>query len=181
MNPCYCGYYGHPTRRCTCSKKALEYYRKKIGSPLLERIDLHIDVEPVPLGALMESGAEGETSSVIREREVRARGIQQRRYDHLERVTSNAKMPDRDMESYCKMEPFARRFLFRKIDQLQLSVRSFSRILKVSRTIADLAGSEKVELEHVGEAVAFRGLDRPMEVSQSKGNMGLNGYQDVFE
>lgn len=166
MNPCFCGYFGHPTRRCSCTKRALEYYRKKIGSPLLERIDLHIEAEPVLLGELMEFEKEGESSATIRERVLRARAVQLARYG--QGVSCNAQMPDREMESYCRMQDAARRFLLRKMDQLQLSARSYSRIMKVSRTIADLAGSEMVEMEHVGEAVGFRELDRPVEVKNGK-------------
>jgi len=177
MNPCFCGYYGHPTRRCTCSKRALEYYRKKIGSPLLERIDLCIEAEPVLLGELLAGETEGENSATIRERVLRARGIQQARYGHVKNIHCNARMPQAEMETYCRMEAFARRFLLRSLDQLQLSARSYSRILKVSRTIADLAGSEKVELEHVAEAVGFRGLDRPVE-GRSRGREANDKYND---
>jgi len=164
MNPCFCGYFGHPDRRCSCSKRALEYYRRKIAGPLLDRIDLHIEAEPVPLADLAEPDEDGESSAVIRQRVVKAREIQDRRFYKLKGVFSNARMPDKEISKYCPLEPVAKRFLFKQMEKMQLSVRAFSRILKLGRTIADLAGSKEVELEHVAEAVSFRGLDRAVNI-----------------
>jgi len=164
MNPCFCGYFGHPGRQCSCSKRALEYYRRKIAGPLLDRIELHIEAEPVPLSELAETEEEGECSAVIRQRVIRAREIQDRRYYKVKGVSCNARMPDKDISNYCLLDPVTRRFLFKQMEKLQLSVRAYSRILKLGRTIADLAGSKDVELEHVAEAVSFRGLDRAVNI-----------------
>ena len=168
MNPCYCGYYGHPTRRCTCSKKALEYYRRKASGPLLERIDLHVEAESLPVRELMQSAGNQEASAVIRQRVILAREMQSRRYQGLYGVHCNAQMPEQDLDRFCPIESHARKFLFQKIDELQLSARSYSRILKLSRTIADLAGSATIELEQVAEAVHFRCWDRPVEGKKNK-------------
>jgi magnesium chelatase family protein len=162
MNPCFCGYFGHPGRKCTCSSRALEYYRRKAASPLLERIDLHVQAESIPMSELMESDEKQESSETIRRRVIKARDRQSARYIGLAGIHGNASMPEREMESFCALDPFAKKFLLGKIDQMQLSARSYSRILKVSRTIADLAGSETIELPHVAEAVHFRCWDRVM-------------------
>jgi magnesium chelatase family protein len=164
MNPCFCGYFGHPTRKCSCSKRALEYYRRKIGGPLLDRIDLHIQAEPIPLSELAEEDEEAECSTDIRWRVLQAREIQERRYGMVKGVACNARMPDKDIPIYCRLDAFTKRFLFRQMEKLQLSARAYSRILKLGRTIADLAGSKDVELEHVAEAVSFRVLDRVVNV-----------------
>jgi magnesium chelatase family protein len=160
MNPCFCGYYGHPTRACTCSKRALEYYRRKTTGPLMDRIDLQVEVESVPLGELMASGRRSESSAAIRARVIRARAVQSERFKDMPGVFCTARMPEQDMEGHCKLETHARKFLFGRLDRLQVSARSYTRILKVGRTIADLAGSEKVEVEHAAEAVHFRGLEK---------------------
>jgi magnesium chelatase family protein len=160
MNPCFCGYYGHPTRPCTCSKRALEYYRQKTTGPLMDRIDLQVEVESVPLGELMIRRDPAESSAVIRARVVRARAMQSTRFQYLKEVNCNARMPEQDMDAYCLLDSHARRYLFGRLEKMQVSARSYTRILKVSRTIADLAGSETVEVEHVTEAVHFRGLER---------------------
>ena len=168
MNPCFCGYYGHPTRPCTCSKRALEYYRRKSSSPLLERIDLHVEADTVSVAELVECSKPGESSESIRERVVRARDIQLERYYGMAGVRCNARMPEKGMEGYCALEGHARKFLPIQIDKLQFSARSYSRILKIARTIADLAGSEVIELEHVAEAVHYRCWDRPVAGNRAK-------------
>lgn len=164
MNPCFCGYFGHATRPCTCTKKSLEYYRRKVSGPLMERIDLHVELASLPLSELMEERKQAESSESIRRRVIRAREIQSGRYREVAGLYCNARMPEQDMEKYCLVERVARKFLLGRMDMLKLSVRAYSRILKVGRTIADLAGSELVELEHVAEAIHFRCLDRPVEV-----------------
>jgi magnesium chelatase family protein len=171
MNPCFCGYHGHPTRKCSCSKKALEYYRKKSSSPLLERIDLHVKAEPVQIGELVGNREPSESSAEIRRRVVRAREIQVARLADIPGATCNAVIPQNKLEGFCPMEDRTRQFLLAKIDKLQLSARSYSRILKVSRTIADLAGKEMIELAHIAEAVSFRvweevGVDSPKRRSR---------------
>jgi magnesium chelatase family protein len=168
MNPCFCGYYGHPTRPCTCSKRALEYYRQKSSSPLLERIDLHVEATSLPLSELLAFHEPAESSAVIRERVIRARELQSVRFEGSKRIYCNARMPEQEIERHCALDSHCRKFLLTRIDRLQLSVRSYSRILKVSRTIADLAGSATVELEHVAEAISFKCLDRPLEVDKKK-------------
>jgi magnesium chelatase family protein len=162
MNPCLCGYFGHPKRSCTCSRNALYWYRRRISGPLLERIDLQIEVDPVPFAELMEAAATGESSLSIRQRVLKARIIQNQRFKHLPDTYCNAQMPDSDIAIYCPIEEHARKFLFRTMDQWQLSARSYSRILKLGRTIADLAGSAQIEMEHLAEALSFRSLDRTL-------------------
>ena len=160
MNPCFCGYHGHPTRPCTCSKQALENYRRKTCGPLMDRIDLQVEVESVPLGELMSTRVRSESSAAIRARVIKARSVQSERFKGIPAVFCNARMPEQDLERFCKLDAHARKFLFGRLDSLQVSARSYTRILKVGRTIADLAGSEKVEMEHVAEAVHFRGLEK---------------------
>jgi magnesium chelatase family protein len=169
MNPCFCGYYGSKTRECTCSRRALEFYRRKAGGPLLERIDLHIQAEPVPLSEWATDRAQPETSATIRERVVKARQLQAERYAAFPGVHCNARMPEQQLENFCALHTSGRKFLLARIDLLQLSARSYSRILKVSRTIADLAASPSIELEHIAEAVSLRALDRPLEISRGRG------------
>jgi magnesium chelatase family protein len=163
MNPCFCGYYGSKTRECTCSRQALEFYRRKAGGPLLERIDLHIQAEPIPLTEWAADRPPPESSAAIRKRVVKARHVQADRYAAFAGVHCNARMPEQQMENFCALDSNTRRFLLARIDLLQLSARSYSRILKVSRTIADLAASPSIELEHIAEAVSLRVLDRPLE------------------
>jgi magnesium chelatase family protein len=167
MNPCHCGYFGHPVRKCICSKRAIYWYRRKISGPLVERIDLHVEVESVPQEELMKTGPGSESSSAIRSRVVKARNIQLKRFSGTQGVHCNAHMPDPDIEKYCELEDCAKKFLLKTIGELQLSTRSFSRILKISRTIADLAGSKIIELSHVAEAIHFRSLDKPLVVKRA--------------
>jgi magnesium chelatase family protein len=137
------------------------WYRRRISGPLLERIDLHIEVESVSLAELMETHNTGECSASIKKRVVLARDIQTNRFQNIESVFCNAQIPDTFIDKYCIVEQAARKFLIRSIDQLQLSARSYTRILKVARTIADLKASKIIELPHVAEAIHFRGLDKP--------------------
>ena len=167
MNPCICGYFNHPLRNCTCSKRAIYWYRRKISGPLLERIDLHIEAESVPLYELVEMEP-GESSITIRHRVIKARRIQSARYKDQYHVHCNAQMKDEDIDKYCEVETHARKFLLKNMHLLQLSARSYNRILKISRTIADLAGSKCIELNHVAEAVHFRSLDKPLIIPYAK-------------
>jgi len=160
MNPCLCGYFGHPGRPCTCSRRALYWYRRRISGPLLDRIDLQVHVEPVQFYELMASTEPGESSATIRERVIQARSAQGIRFEHLLGTYCNAQMPDNELDHFCPLEEHARRFLFKTMDQWQLSARSYSRILKLGRTIADLAGSPEIQLEHLAEALSYRTLDR---------------------
>jgi magnesium chelatase family protein len=169
MNPCLCGYFGHPKRACTCSKAALYWYRRRISGPLLERIDLQVEVPPVPFDELMVTAIPGEPSLNIRGRVIKARAIQHQRFGYLTDTYCNAQISDSDLETYCQVEQHARKFLFKTMDQWQLSARSYSRILKLGRTIADLAGSDQIEMEHLAEAVSYRSLDRmPMKILEGK-------------
>jgi magnesium chelatase family protein len=168
MNPCLCGYLGHPLRGCTCSRRAIYWYRRRISGPLLERIDLHIEAEPVPLHELMEKNIPSENSGTIRGRVISARKIQYARFKEITNVHCNAQMPDKDIDSFCEIDGSARKFLLNRMHVLQLSARSYTRILKVGRTIADLAGKKIIELEHVAEAIHFRSLDKPLIVPYNK-------------
>ena len=160
MNPCLCGYFGHPKRACTCSKAALYWYRRRISGPLMDRIDLQVDVDPVPFEDLLDGPADCESSSDIRGRVLKARDLQNDRFGPLTNIYCNAQMPDSDIGVFCRMEEHARKYLCKAMGQWQLSARSYSRILKLGRTIADLAESGVIELEHIAEAVSFRTLDR---------------------
>ncbi len=164
MNPCICGYFGHPTRTCTCNKTALYWYRRKISGPLLERIDLHIEVDPLSGFEIVEQPGRPESSYLVRQRVIKARAIQSRRLRFYPGIYNNAQMPDKIIEKACQMEQETKAFLLRQIDVLQMSARSYSRVLKLSRTIADLAGSVIVDLPHVAEALHFRSLDRPLSI-----------------
>jgi len=178
MNPCLCGYFGHPRRACTCSRRALYWYRRRISGPLLERIDLQVDVDPVPFHELLESTEPGEPSAVIRQRVQNARTVQSRRFEQLPGIYCNAQMPDSEIARYCSLEEHARKFLFKTMDQWQLSARSYTRILKLGRSIADLAGAGQIELEHIAEALSYRSLDRtpgkpPVEKTKPRKDHGL--------
>jgi magnesium chelatase family protein len=167
MNPCPCGFLNHPQRECTCSHSAVHWYRRKISGPLLERIDLHVEVDAVPLADLMDKRP-AESSITIRERVIRARKIQSFRYADNPGIHCNAQMRDEDIDSYCFMDASAKRYLFGAMQEQQLSARSYSRILKVSRSIADLAQTEVIELAHVAEALHFRSLDKPLIIPTRK-------------
>lgn len=158
MNPCKCGYFGHPTRPCTCPPSAVERYRQRISGPLLDRIDLHVDVSPV---AYDELSAEepGECSAAILERVLAARAIQQSRFETTG-VLCNAHLPSRALRQVCRLDDAAAATLRAAFDRLGLSARAHDRILKVSRTIADLAGSKTIGAVHVAEALQYRSLDR---------------------
>lgn len=173
MNPCLCGYLGHPTRTCTCSGRAIYWYRRRVSSPLLERIDLQIEAEPQPLREVIEWKEMPETSAKIRDRVIRAREIQTARFRNEMPVYSNSQMPDQKLGKYCFLDPAVSRFLVTKMDALQLSVRSYTRILKVSRTIADLAGREQIALEHIAEAISYRCLDKPLTIPKSAKTSGF--------
>lgn len=158
MNPCPCGYFGHPTRRCTCSAHAVSRYLSRISGPLLDRLDLHIEVPPVEFDQLDSHAAE-ETSAAIRRRVNAARRIQNERFRGTG-ITCNARIrPDR-LHEFCRLSESGRTLLKKAFERLGLSARAYDRILKVCRTIADLDGSETIESAHVAEAVQYRSLDR---------------------
>ncbi|MBC7722644.1 MAG: YifB family Mg chelatase-like AAA ATPase, partial [Pedobacter sp.] len=159
MNPCPCGFYNHPDKDCTCPPGAVQKYLNKISGPLLDRIDLHVEVTPVAFSELSRA-ANGETSADIRERVISARQIQTERYKDQEGVYANAQMSSKQLREICRIEPSGEALLKRAMERLNLSARAYDRILKVSRTIADLAASENIKPEHLAEAIHYRSLDR---------------------
>jgi magnesium chelatase family protein len=159
MNPCPCGYHNHPDKECNCPPGAVLKYLNRISGPLLDRIDLHVEVVPVPYSQL--SGAEEEeTSSQIRERVVAARGIQLQRYRNYPGIYCNAQMNIRLLKEVCRIDAAGENLLKVAMTRLHLSARAYERILKVSRTIADLATSETIRPEYLAEAIQYRSLDR---------------------
>ena len=158
MNPCPCGYLGHPTRQCTCTDAARKRYRDKISGPLLDRIDIHIEVQPIDYDRL--SGKEkGESSKSIRERVNRARAVQNKRFEGTD-ISCNAKMSPRATRKYCILSEDAEKMLKNSFEAMGLSARAYDKILRIARTIADLDGSELIELPHIAEAIQYRSLDR---------------------
>ncbi|WP_418667955.1 YifB family Mg chelatase-like AAA ATPase [Allofournierella sp.] len=158
MNPCKCGYFGHPTRPCTCTPSAVERYRQRISGPLLDRIDLHVEVPPVAYGELSGPAA-GEPSAAIRARVLAAREVQRARYKAAG-VHCNAQLPSVLLRAACPLDKAAEATLKAAFDRLGLSARAYDRVLKVSRTIADLAGRETIGAAQVAEALQYRTLDR---------------------
>ena len=158
MNPCPCGYFGHPTHPCLCHPHAVERYMGKVSGPLLDRIDLHIEVESVPVGDL--TGKRGEEDSAsIRARVEKARAVQRERY-RGRAIACNARLDARTLNAFCPMTAAAEQLIKTAGERLGLSSRAYTRVIKVARTIADLAGSEKIDAAHVAEAVQYRSLDR---------------------
>jgi magnesium chelatase family protein len=159
MNPCPCGFYNHPEKECVCAPGVVQKYLNRLSGPLLDRIDLHVEVIPVPFSELSKSRL-SESSSSIRERVVGARIIQERRFEGMEGVYCNAQMSSRMLRKVCKINNESNEMLKTAMDRLGLSARAYDRILKVARTIADLANSEDIMTEHLAEAILYRSLDR---------------------
>jgi len=159
MNPCPCGFYGDPQRECTCTPFQVQKYRAKISGPLLDRIDMHIEVPPVKYQELAEDTG-GECSLTIRTRVQKARDIQKERFKKFKSVYCNAHMQTKHIRKYCILEKEAENLLKDAIERLGLSARAYDRILKVSRTIADLEAEEEIASHHVAEAIQYRSLDR---------------------
>lgn len=159
MNPCPCGYFNHPSKECVCSPGIVQKYLNKISGPLLDRIDLHVEVTPVSFDE-MSSERKEEKSAEIRERVVVAREIQNERFKETEGVYNNAQMQTRHLREVCRIEKEGQDLLRHAIDKLNLSGRAYDRILKVARTIADLESSEHIETGHLAEAIQYRSLDR---------------------
>jgi len=159
MNPCPCGYFNHPEKECTCSPIMVQKYLNKISGPLLDRIDLHVEVTPVPFSEL-SSTKMSENSGDVRERVMKARDIQAKRFEGNEGVYCNAQMSSKQLKEICVISTVGQNLLKTAMDRLNLSARAYDRILKVSRTIADLAGSEEIRPEHLAEAIQYRSLDR---------------------
>jgi magnesium chelatase family protein len=159
MNPCACGYFGDPKRECRCSPKQVESYRNRISGPLLDRIDIHVEAPAVEYKEL-SSEERAEPSAAIRERVLRARELQQHRFAGKSKCRSNAEMSPGLLKTHCKLDFEGREFLRRAMEELHLSARAYDRVLKVGRTIADLAGDVDIRSPHVLEAIQYRTLDR---------------------
>lgn len=159
MNPCPCGYYNHPEKECTCGPGIVQKYLNKVSGPLLDRIDLHVEVTPVAFSELSNQ-QNGEDSAAIRERVIKAREIQAARYNGENGVYANAQMSSKQLREICRISNVGENLLKRAMEKLNLSARAYDRILKVSRTIADLADSADIQPEHLAEAIHYRSLDR---------------------
>jgi len=159
MNPCPCGFFNHPERECTCPPGTVQKYLNKISGPLLDRIDLHVEVTPVAFTELSSSKT-SEPSETIRERVIKAREIQSERYKNSEGVYANAQMSSQQLKEVCTLSTVGQNLLKAAMQKLHLSARAYDRILKVSRTIADLAGSADIKPEYLAEAIQYRSLDR---------------------
>lgn len=159
MNPCPCGYYNHPEKPCICGSNTVQRYLSKISGPLLDRIDLHVEVTPVEFGDL-SSHRKSEPSEDIRKRVVAARALQAKRFEGNEKLHCNALMPTRVVREICQITDSGKQLLKIAMEKLGLSARAYDRILKVSRTIADMEGSKEIENHHLAEAINFRSLDR---------------------
>jgi magnesium chelatase family protein len=159
MNPCPCGYYNHPEKECVCGPGVVQRYLSKISGPLLDRIDLHVEVVPVSFDE-MTAQRKSESSADIRARVVKARDIQNERFKNQTSIFCNAMMPSQMVKEVCVINEAGVKLLKTAMERLGLSARAYDRILKVSRTIADLAGSEEIRIEHLAEAIQYRSLDR---------------------
>jgi len=161
MNPCRCGYYGHPTKACQCTFQEIKKYRSKLSGPIIDRIDIHLEVPPVEFKDLMKEPAKGSLDSkTIQERIIRVRKIQEKRYGSPSKV--NARLKPKEIKKYCILELKAQDFLEKVADKFNFSARSLHKILKVSRTIADLEESEIILKQHIAEAVQYRILEKPL-------------------
>lgn len=159
MNPCPCGYYNHPEKECVCGPGVVQRYLNKVSGPLLDRIDLHVEVTPVSFDE-MTSDRKSESSLEIRDRVIKARGIQKERFKETPEIFNNAMMGSNATKEMCKINEAGKTLLKTAMERLGLSARAYDRILKVSRTIADLAGSDDIKIEHLAEAIQYRSLDR---------------------
>ena len=158
MNPCPCGYYNHPEKECVCGAGQVQRYLNKVSGPLLDRIDLHVEVTPVSFDQMTQN-RKAESSEEIRTRVIEARALQQQRFEK-HGIHSNAMMGSRMVKEVCQINDVGRTLLKKAMERLGLSARAYDRILKVSRTIADLAGTETIKVEHLAEAIQYRSLDR---------------------
>ena len=159
MNPCPCGYYGDPTHHCVCTPGQIQRYMNKISGPLLDRIDIHCEIQAVPFAQLSQMQP-GEPSASIRERVIAARKIQEERFKPYKGIHCNAMMTEKMLHEFAEPDAASLDMLRMAMERLKLSARAYSRILKVARTIADLAGSEQVQSMHIAEAIGYRNLDR---------------------
>ena len=160
MNPCPCGYYNHPEKDCVCGPGIVKKYLSKISGPLLDRIDLHVEVTPVSYEELSATEHKSESSADIRLRVKKARDIQEKRFADYKDINANAQMPSRMVREVCVLDKASQMLLKTAMTKLKLSARAYDRILKVARTSADLAASESIKMEHLAEAIQYRSLDR---------------------
>ena len=158
MNPCPCGYYNHPEKKCVCAPGLVQKYLNRVSGPLLDRIDLHVEVTPVSFDELTEE-YKSESSSLIRNRVINARKVQESRFDSKS-TYCNSQMSTTDLNKYCTIDKEAMNVLKLAMEKLDLSARAYDRILKVSRTIADLDHSKYILTKHLSEAIQYRSLDR---------------------
>ncbi len=159
MNPCPCGYFGHPTRKCTCSTMMVSKYLSRVSGPLLDRLDIHVEVPPVEFTQLSDDDRKEESSAEIRKRVNAAREIQKKRYAGTG-IVCNAHLDSKSFHEYCKLDDAGKQLLQAAFDRMGLSARAYDRIVKVARTIADLEGAENITSGHIAEAVQYRSLDR---------------------
>ncbi len=160
MNPCPCGYYNHPEKECTCPPGAVRRYLNRLSGPLLDRIDIHIEVIPVPVRELRQSSQQPTSSATLREQVLRARRVQAQRFQNIPGVYANAQMTPRMIRQFCRLTDAASALLETAIERLGLSARAHDRILKVARTIADMDEAETIDTPHIAEAIQYRTLDR---------------------
>ena len=160
MNPCKCGYLGDPRHKCRCTPQQVQNYRARLSGPLLDRIDIHVEASALPVEDLRKASA-GEPSAEIRKRVIQARKIQEERFANSPRTAkTNANMETSEIRKYCALDDEQASLLSSAMEELNLSARAWDRILKVSRTIADLDASEKIQTQHLLEAINYRSLDR---------------------
>ena len=159
MNPCPCGYFNDPTHHCVCTPGQIQRYMNKISGPLLDRIDIQVEITPVPFKDISKAQP-GEPSSAIRDRVIKARHRQEERFKDIPGVYCNAQMTERMIHQYAEPDEAGINLLRMAMERLNLSARAYNRILKVARTIADLEGSENVQSNHLAEAISYRNLDR---------------------
>jgi magnesium chelatase family protein len=159
MNPCPCGYYNHPEKECVCSPGVVRSYLNRISGPLMDRIDLHVEVTPVPFADLAEAPS-GEQSKFVRQRVMEARKRQEIRFVDDNKIYSNAQMSNKNLAKYCQLDEQGKTLLKNAMEKLSLSARAYDRIIKVARTIADLDGSDDIKTHHLAEAIQYRSLDR---------------------
>ncbi|MBR9860686.1 YifB family Mg chelatase-like AAA ATPase [bacterium] len=160
MNPCPCGYFNHPTKECVCAPGVVQRYLSKVSGPLLDRIDIHIEVTPVEFDEMNNRQAESERSTDIRTRVMEARERQVERFKENKAIHANAQMESNMIRKYCEIDQQGAVLLKAAMNKLNLSARAYDRILKVARTIADLSGSDNIAMEHLAEAIQYRSLDR---------------------
>jgi len=160
MNPCPCGFFNHPEKECICGPGIVQKYLSKISGPLLDRIDIHIEVTPVSFEELASRKKSNEQSENVRERVINARKIQSERYSENTGIYSNAQMPGNKIKDICTINEMGTQLLKNAMQKLNLSARAYDRILKVARTIADLDNSDEIKTEHLAEAIQYRSLDR---------------------